>query len=357
MPPAPVAPFEGLRHRSPQVRDGVAAEGLFAWARKVLPEEQLLTFRLALQVLNLPRTAKELRDLPGFDVNFVAIWEIILGLAPEITDANYFSLDGVRFAGATVTTDLSVGGRFRLGGDGTVGGAAGVQGLIQVPSSAPPPSVGTLAATAGNIGIAGGANFGALPNPTPEAGWLKAENEAFILALRFPRRSSWPTARALADTVGADAGALFLDERGDPQYTKLRYGSAPNDARVKLSAPLLDTGWGQFVAHHVGDTTTNPPYEITYPLGILPNAFAGPGDQLGAVDVQVWTRRHSTYLPLRVGPATRSHSTASSGVVGTQFWYDLTDGIRLVVQGSGLARQGLTVLQEFRVMVWLRGSL
>lgn len=358
-----LTPYELFRHRTAELRNAASAEGLFDFARKELTAQGWLAFRASLQILGLPESPDEVRDSPVFQSAREAFLDLVFGLSEEVVTANVGELGHLGFTStADVAVDLGLAGAIRVDGNAEFATVEISGGSLLV--------LGNISATgdcsAGQLGTPSGLRVGdqaglvALPY---QVGKIRAGGPVVPNGLVLTARSVYwdvrNTALQMFDFGNSprETGGLFLDSFERLVWAKARTNAVAADTRVYLDAPEYDTGWMKFVAHISGDTGTNPPYEFTYPLGPIPGTILI-GDQLGFVDLQVWTRRASQYGPATVQAQPNDTLYEGSGIgnVGAAVVLHPTKGVVLHVNAASLSgsASGILVL-EFRIMARLRG--
>lgn len=339
-----------FRSRNPQVRVGVAAVGVFQYARSRLRGGDWTNFIAALRALKLPETAVDVRDHPNPKVVLHAIVDLIFGLSQGIDQS---TVDNYHFR---------VGGTLTVPGGGSCGGA--INGGDDVDSNADLLGTNffaegdlqgtTFLAVASSL-ISGGVTCGTPDSATVESGVVKLGAEVFTP--EFTIRETQQTVQAAAEPssdLGAPATSIFINPREGLEAVKA--AALANDNRVVLTGPTLDTGWFEIVAHRTGDNLVNPPYEITYPLGIqIP--FGSPGDRLGLTRYAVWVRHVEPGVPTPyASQVTQYIASTSGGYRGISVWIDSNGQLTLRLAHNALRPEATVVVDQVRVFLWPRGT-
>ena len=349
-----------FRNGSPQVRRGVLASGLFAFADAQMIQTDRTAMEVILRKLGLPTTPQLLRDSPRFDLDYQAVWDVLFGLMSN----RQTNMDAGTLLGDLALTTYTVPGVLTVGGDvraATVGSLGLTSGIL-----ASGAQVNTGAVTTSNVvalnnhgAFEGGLNVGGVAGAA-SSGVARAINSLLASNLRFSGTTRQTEAEAAAVDSATTAGTIFVNPDGALEVLKRIRGATPGSRRTTLGgSPIVDTGWFRLVAHFTGDSAVNPPYELTYPLGIIPGAVGTPGDQVGGiVDAQLWTQVAGTYerMPTSYGVAVADGNGAGS--TGAQLVMDgVTGQLTLDVMAGATRREVLITQQQFRVMVWYRGVI
>lgn len=347
-----------LRSPDPRVRRRSLLVGILRYADSRLGPTAYQEFLNQARSLGLPISADE--GFESHDLNELSILvSLLLGTLPAVEDATIdrfgLHVGSTTVTGATVVSgDVEAVGASQIAGDSSVG-AVEIKGFDASTAAQLTASGGVSVPNGGVVAeVAAAGLFDHNPKEVYSEGVLAGGH----LGLHQQR----PLGEVIEGLPVEDRGVFFEDQAGALQYVKAGDTALPGERFVTVSRDgMFDSGWQRLVAHDVGDTATNPPYEETYPLNVAV-PFGAPGDRLGIVDTQVFLR--SPPITATDGQALPgSHS--GSVTCMTQVFGSLRSGIGVMIDQAGQLRirigresrvdQRFTHA-EFRVLIWFRGT-
>lgn len=336
--------------RNPRVRALAQARGIFQYAQTRLRGGPWSRFIATLNLLGLPASAEALGDHQDPDVAGRSIIELIWGLSQPVDDSTVgdFDIYLAQSSGAdSWTTTLA-----RITGLVTTTADVNTQ-VLRVDGTG---QMNTLAGT-GGMNVEGGLRSGVAASALNEPGVAKAQTDVITPSVMFRDiLTSSEAAQEPSSDIGSARCVLFRNPMESVEAFKAG-GTALSDQRVILGKPQFDTGWIEIVSHVPGDPDTNPPYEITFPLGVvLPNAPVG--DAGGVVRSRVWLRsahpglRQNHFSHAILAEATNNPGSYS-GVTG---WFNENGQVHIRVSPVSGSFSATMVVFEVRLLAWMRGG-